>query len=180
MNLFFDLTWTLFPFILAAAAVLGLTALFSFFIKCRYLLATIVGLIVLSGIIIVIQAPYTSFTSEFSNHMNQNSTIEKIELAAYDTAGDNHDKEVSLTVLEKDIIEKILSDLNQMTLKEARHNEHPLKYSITFVITNEIGDRQYQTKTTTYYMNDSHFDQYEITSDGSHLQTIQHLIEKNR
>ncbi|MCM3488212.1 hypothetical protein M3689_02695 [Alkalihalophilus marmarensis] len=180
MNLFFDLTWTVFPFILAIAAVLGLTILFSMFIKNRYVLGAAVGLIVLSGIIIVNQAPYTSFSAEFSNHINQNSTIDKIEISAYTTAGDHDDEGISITVFEEDTIERILSDLDQMTLKETRHYEHPLEYSITFFITNEIGDRQYQTKTTTYYMNETYFDQYEITSDSNHLQTIEYLFNKIR
>ncbi|MDQ0207434.1 hypothetical protein [Alkalicoccobacillus murimartini] len=134
----------------------------------------IVSTIGIGLFILINNTKYTSFDELYSDQINEESTIQKIDI----TIDTNIDSRTT-SIEDESIIAHILSDLSSIELKDedGTINNHTHRVSIT--TTNQLEDRLFSTDRITLRMNHQFFNQYRIVSETHHLATINSLVERD-
>ena len=124
--------------------------------------------------ILINNTKYTSFDELYSDQINEESTIQKIDI----TIDSNLDSRTT-SIEDESIIAHILSDLSSIELKEENETIDNHTHRVSITTTNQLEDRLFSTEVINLKMNHQFFNQYRIVSETYHLATINSLVEKD-
>ncbi|ARK32470.1 hypothetical protein [Halalkalibacter krulwichiae] len=176
MNLFFDLSWQLFHYLLIAILLTALIFLLSRFIKNKIALLAVTLTIILGTILLINQTKYTTF----QDLVPEDSEIRSISITVNDLSGDRAEPAARTTIEDDSLIQEILEDLNQIKLKKDDDvRVQNRKYTIGITANHKIRENFSRTTTTYLKIDDQYVGESQIISNTNHLKTIESLIEKN-
>ncbi|MDT8860294.1 hypothetical protein N0O92_08610 [Alkalihalobacillus sp. MEB130] len=118
MNIFFDVSWHLFHFLLIGILIISVTATLSFFIKNKIALLVAIMTLILVTIFVIDQTKYTTFQELFSEHLSEESKVRSISIAVNDLSGDRPETVARKTIEDDSLINDILEDFEEIKLKK--------------------------------------------------------------
>ncbi|MCL7749592.1 hypothetical protein [Halalkalibacter alkaliphilus] len=178
MNIFFDVSWQLFHFLLIGILIIGVTVMLRYFIKNKFVLLGVMVTLILGTIFVIDQTKYTTFKELFSEHLNEENEVRSISIAVNDLSGDRPETVARTTIDDDSLINDILKDFEEIKLKKDEDVRFlSRRYTIGITANKEI--RENFSKTTTKYIeiDDKYLDEYRIITNANHLKTIESLVE---
>lgn len=178
MNVFFDISWQLFHFLLIGILVIGFTVILSFFIKNKIFLLAVNLILIFGTMFFIEHLKFTTFEEFVSEHLTEESTVRNISITINDLSGQRPITAVRATIEDESVINDILEDFSEIELKKDENVRFlRKKYVVGITANNPV--RENISRTTTLYLEmDSHYlEEYRIISESNHLKTIESLIE---
>jgi hypothetical protein len=123
------------------------------------------------------QTKYTTLLKVYSNQLNESSVVESISITVQEPSEYVPKNVRSVTIENKEVIEKILGDFSTIELKEEDVQHLYRNYYIVMVVTNQIEEDHFSTTSIHLNIDKNYMNKYKIISKTNHLKTIESLVK---
>lgn len=180
MNTVLDFGWQYFDLFLIGILITIITVIISVVFKKKITVFLVVSVVFIGAFYLIDQQRVTSFPTLASHQITEETMIRSITITAYEDPEDVRSGRSIAKIDDEDIIEQLLYDFSNIDLREDRgasSSRFYRKYNISILTTNPISEDHLKTTTFSFNLDDTHLDQYRITSETNHLKTIEALID---
>jgi hypothetical protein len=133
--------------------------------------------LIIGSTIAINQTKYTTLLKLYSNQLNESSVVESISITVQEPSEYVPKNVRSVTIENKEVIEKILGDFSTIELKEEDVQHLYRNYYIVIVVTNQIEEDHFSTTSIHLNIDKNYMNNYKIISKTNHLKTIESLVE---
>lgn len=170
MEILIDFAMRYFMVILLCVLIGLVTLVASIFIKKRVALINTVGCLAMAVAILLSLTQYTSFAELYSKQLNEKSDVQSVVIRMQDGQ--------SITVENKDEIDRILTDLKDVKLKkDPKVQPAYMDYYLEMVVRNQIASKHYSTEKVYVDLDEDHINSYKVLGKTNHLKTIERLVK---
>jgi hypothetical protein len=133
--------------------------------------------LIIGSAIAIYQTKYTTLLKVYSNQLNESSIVESISITVQEPSEYVPTHVRSVTIENKEVIEKILGDFSRIELKEEDVQHLYRNYYIVMVVTNQIEEDHFSTTSIHLNIDKNYMNKYRIISKTNHLKTIESLVK---
>jgi hypothetical protein len=133
--------------------------------------------LIIGSAIAINQTKYTNLIKVYSNQLNESSVVESISITVQEPTEYVPKNVRSVTIQNKEVIEKILEEFSSVELKEENIQHLYRSYYIVIVVTNQIEKGHFSTTSIHLNIDKNYMNNYKIISKTNHLKTIKSLVE---
>jgi hypothetical protein len=133
--------------------------------------------LIIGSALAINQTKYTNLIKVYSNQLNESSVVESISITVQEPSEYVPKNVRSVTIQNKEVIEKILEEFSRIELKEENIQHLYRSYYIVIVVTNQIEKDHFSTTSIHLNIDKNYMNNYKINSKTNHLKTIKSLVE---
>jgi hypothetical protein len=133
--------------------------------------------LIIGSTIAINQTKYTTLLKLYSNQLNESSVVESISITVQEPSEYVPKNVRSVTIDNKEVIEKILGDFSTIELKEEDVQHLYRNYYIVMVVSNQIEEDHFSTTSIHLNIDKNYMNKYKIISKTNHLKTIESLFK---
>jgi hypothetical protein len=125
--------------------------------------------LIIGSTIAINQTKYTTLLKLYSNQLNESSVVESISITVQEPSEYVPKNVRSVTIDNKEVIEKILGDFSTIELKEEDVQHLYRNYYIVMVVSNQIEEDHFSTTSIHLNIDKNYMNKYKIISKTNHL-----------
>lgn len=180
MDLLFDISWELFPFLLMLSAIIGITAILRVIFKRKITAYATAIILVIGTAYIIDRSHYTTFTDIYSDYLNAESVVREVTVSPTYLPDDRRfDPDSEIEIEDEEMMNEIMQEFSQLELKRDREHhyiENP-DYRVHITTTNEEEEGLLRTESFYFHLDDEYLNSYKIVNDTNYLEVLDDIVE---